>query len=73
MTTRITATVVGGMLKPDQALPLADQTRVKLTIEPLEDKPTPREAWESLKAWIQEHPLRGLGRRLTRDELHERR
>jgi hypothetical protein len=73
MTTHITATVVGGMLKLDKTVPLADQTRVKLTIEPLEEKPTPREAWESLKVWIQEHPLHGLGRRLTRDELHERR
>jgi hypothetical protein len=71
--TQVTATFVNGMLKPDQALPLAEQARVKLTIEPLAEKFEPVEAWQSLKAWIKEHPLHGLGRRLTRDELHERR
>lgn len=72
MSTQITATVVGGLLKPDQALPLPDQTRVKLTIEPLAEGLEPREAWQSLKAWIRETPLHGLGRHMTRDELHER-
>ena len=69
----MTATVERGMLKPDQDLPFAEHTRVTLTIEPIKEKPTPAEAWESLKAWIREDPLHGLGRRLTRDELHERR
>ena len=73
MTTQVTATFVGGILKPDQSLPLADQTRVKLTIEPLVERLEPMEAWQSLKTWIRENPLHGLGRRLTRDELHERR
>jgi hypothetical protein len=73
MTTRVTATVVNGMLKPDQRLPLADDTRVNLTIEPLVEQLEPQEGWESLKAWIRQNPLHGLGRRLTRDELHERR
>jgi hypothetical protein len=71
--TQVTATFVNGMLKPDQALPLAEQARVKLTVEPLAEKLEPVEAWQSLKAWIKEHPLHGLGRRLTRDEIHERR
>jgi hypothetical protein len=61
------------MLKPDQKLPLAEQARVRLTIEPLTEQVEPMEAWQSLKAWIREHPLHGLGRRMTRDELHERR
>ena len=73
MTTQVTATVVGGMLKPDQSLGLADQTRVNLTIEPLVERLEPVEAWRSLKAWIRQNSLHGLGRRLTRDELHERR
>ena len=38
MTTQITATVVGGMFKPDQSLPLAEHTRVKLTIEPIVER-----------------------------------
>lgn len=49
MTTQVTATFVNGMLKPDQTLPLADQTRVKLTIEPLAEQLEPIEAWQSLK------------------------
>ena len=61
------------MLKPDERLPLADQTRVHLTVEPIVEKPEPAEAWQSLKAWIRQNPLHDLGRRLTRDELHERR
>lgn len=73
MTTEVTATVVNGMLKPDQELPMADQTRVKLTIEPIDTKPEPAAAWESLKARLRERPIQGLGRRFTRDELHERR
>jgi hypothetical protein len=73
MTTQMTATVVNGMLKPDQTLRLADQTRVKLTIEPLGEQLEPMEAWQSLKAWIRQRPLHGLGRHLSRDELQERR
>jgi hypothetical protein len=76
MTTQVTATVVGGMLKPDQVLTLADQTRVQLTIEPLaeqRDPATALAAWEAIKARLRARPIHGLGRRFTRDELHERR
>lgn len=73
MTTETTATVIAGMLKLDQALPLPDQTRVKLTIEPLGERSEPQAAWESLKARLRERPIHGLGRRFSRDELHERR
>jgi hypothetical protein len=73
MTTQMTATVVGGLLKPDQSLPLPDDTRVKLTIEPITEEWEPAAAWESLKARLRQRPIHGLGRRLTRDELHERR
>jgi hypothetical protein len=73
MTTQVTATVVGGMLKPDRKLELPDETRVNLTIETLADSFEPAEAWRSLEAWIRQNPVHGLGRRLSRDELHERR
>ena len=73
MTTQVTATVVGGMLKPDEALPLADQTRVRVTIEPLAERPDAVAAWEALMARLRARPIHGLGRRFTRDELHERR
>jgi hypothetical protein len=75
MTTHVTATVVNGMLKPDEALPFAEQSRVRLTIQPIEDwsPEGARAAWESLKAQIREKPLHFGGQRYTRDELHERR
>jgi hypothetical protein len=73
MTTHVTATVIGGMLKPDQSLPLADNTRVNLTIEPVKEGLEPAEAWAALKARLHERPIHALGKHLTRDELHERR
>lgn len=73
MTTQTTATVIGGMLKPDEILRLPELTRVNLTIETLPEQFAAVEAWESLKSWIRDNPQHGLGRRLTRDELHERR
>jgi hypothetical protein len=75
MSTHVTATFVNGMLKPDEVLPLADQSRVRLTIEPIEDWSPARAiaAWEALKARLRERPIHGGGKRFTRDELHERR
>jgi hypothetical protein len=75
MTTQLTATVVGGMLKPDEALPLAEQTRVKLTIDAIEDwsREKTLTAWADLNARLRERPIHGGGVRYTRDELHERR
>jgi hypothetical protein len=72
MTTQMTATVVGGVFKPHQPLPLPEQTRVNLTVEPIVDKAETGTGWEPLKAWIRQNSLHGLGRRLTRDELHKR-
>lgn len=75
MTTQVTATFVNGVLKPDQALALAEQARVRLTIEPIEEW-TPEKgkaAWEALKKQILEKPLHFGGKRYSRDELHERR
>jgi predicted DNA-binding antitoxin AbrB/MazE fold protein len=72
-TTQVEATFTNGVLKPDRPLPLANETRVRVTIEPVEERLSPIEAWAQLKQWIREHPLHGLGRHLSRDELHERR
>ena len=41
MTMQVTATVIGGLLKPDRKLELADQTRVNLTIEPVGERLEP--------------------------------
>jgi hypothetical protein len=73
MTTQVTATFVNGILKPDQALPLPEQARVKLTIEPIGERKNPVATWEALKARLRARPIHGGGKRFTRDELHERR
>jgi len=71
----VTATVVNGMLKPDEALPVTEQSRVRVTIEPIEDwsPEKARAAWESLQARLKEHAILTAGVGYTRDELHERR
>lgn len=76
MTTQVTATYENGVLKPDRPLPLAERARVTVTVEPLAEEWTPENGcgtWAQLKAWILANPMHGLGPRLTRDELHERR
>lgn len=73
MTTQVMATVVGGLLKPDANLPLPDQTRVRLTIEPISERLEPAEAWRSLKERLRQRPIHAAGLHYTRDELHERR
>ena len=75
MNTQVEATFTNGVLKPDQPLPLADQTRVRLTIEPIEEwsREKAMAAWEAILQRLKEHPLHFGGQRFTRDELHERR
>ena len=73
MTTQVIATVVGGMLKPEQSLKLAEHTRVNLTIEPIDAPTRSAAAWNSLKARLRERPIHSAGKHFTRDELHERR
>lgn len=73
--TQVTATYENGIFKPDGMVPLADRSRVRLTIEPIADwsPEGARAAWEAIQARLKEHPIHGGGRRYTRDELHERR
>ena len=81
MTTQVTATVVGGTLKLDEALKFPEQTRVRLTVEPIAGAPpttapqetAPQEAWQAIMERLKERPLHFGDRRYTRDEIHERR
>jgi hypothetical protein len=56
-------------------VPLPDQTRVRLTIEPIDEQSPERAraAWQALEDRLRERPIHGGGVRCTRDELHERR
>ena len=73
MTTQLTATVIDGLLRPDERLTLPNLTRVHLTIESIVEPRHPAAAWESIKARLRQRPIHGGGKRYTRDELHERR
>ena len=74
MTTQVSATLINGLFKPDESVPLAEHSRVRLTIEPITDHSTEAlAAWEAILARLKEHPIRGESVRFTRDELHERR
>ncbi|MBI1830243.1 MAG: hypothetical protein HYR84_02190, partial [Planctomycetes bacterium] len=66
MTTQVTATYVGGQFKPDENLPLAEDTRVNLIIEVIEDEmeaeapPDPQTsiaAWQAIQARLKKHPI----------------
>ena len=72
---QVSATWTGGMFKPDEAVPLADPTRVRLTVEPIDEWSPERAqaAWEALQKLIREQPIHSGGIRYTRDQLHKRR
>jgi hypothetical protein len=75
MVSQLTATVVGGVFRPDQPVPLPEQTRVRLTVEPI-DAWSPEKgqaAWTAFKALAKDQPLHLGGKRCTREELYERR
>ncbi len=69
--TEIMGTIEGGGLKLDQALPLVDHTRVKVTIEPVWDSAAAREAWRRFLEHFDAHPVAGV-KHSTREELYER-
>lgn len=75
MSTHIEATGIGGIRHPDEPVQLPDRSRVRLTIEPSEtwSAEKARAEWESLKARLVKQPLHLGGKRLTRDELYDRR
>ena len=73
MKAELTAIVVDGLLRPDEELPLPNQTRVKLTIETIGNEPDASSVWNALKARLRERPVHGGGKHFTRNELHERR
>jgi predicted DNA-binding antitoxin AbrB/MazE fold protein len=70
--TELTATIEGGVLKPDVALPFPESTRVKLTIEPVDAENTAAAAWQRLKERIRQQPIGGLATNFSREDLYER-
>jgi hypothetical protein len=72
MTAEMMATVEKGALKTDGDVPFPDQTRVKLTIEPVESENPAAAAWKRLLRLIDEKPMVGLAGKFSREELYER-
>ncbi len=75
MTTQIEATFTNGVLKPDVAMSLPEQSRVRLTVEAIEQHSPEKAlaALESIWARLKERPIYGDGVKYTREQLHERR
>jgi predicted DNA-binding antitoxin AbrB/MazE fold protein len=70
----VTATFEDGVLKPEQELGLTSGTKVRLVLETWADVHAQgQEACLELERLSAEFPIDSHGRRLTRDELHERR
>lgn len=69
-----TATFENGTLRLDDALPLEERARVRVTIEPINDwsEEKAQAAWEELKRMIAEKPLHLGGGKFSRDELYDR-
>jgi hypothetical protein len=72
MRTYVDATWVGGAFRPDESLSIADQTRMRLTIEPIDGQQgSAQTAWEAIRQRLHVRPILATGLRYTRDELHE--
>ena len=72
MSNDMTGTVLGGQLKLDEPLSLPDQSRVRVTIQPVVSNDGWAIALKALDRLRQERPIDSGGLRYTRDELHER-
>jgi predicted DNA-binding antitoxin AbrB/MazE fold protein len=69
----IFATVENGVLKPDRELGLSTGTTVRLTLETCDEALSQaQQACDELDDLCDAFPVDSLGRRLTRDQLHER-
>lgn len=65
--------VVSGSLHLEQPVPLPDDTKVRIRIEPVADwQVRQREGLKALQRLIREQPIHSGGTRFTREELHER-
>lgn len=73
MTKRTEAVYSNGALRPVEDLGLTEGQRVRLTVEPVDDRPVDRAAAiANLKASVREMHFRSSGALPTREELHDR-
>jgi predicted DNA-binding antitoxin AbrB/MazE fold protein len=69
----ITTTFEDGVPKPTERLDLRPHSRVRLTVEPLEQDTAEaqRRAWEELEQLWRRSTLDSQGERLSRDQFHK--
>lgn len=69
----IAATFVDGVFKPEEIITIPSGTRVRLTWESSgEQGPARQSQCDELDRLCEQFPIESRGRRLTRDELHDR-
>jgi len=74
MKTAFTGQVIGGALKLDEPIELADTSRVYVTVVPIESANSGwAKALDGLEQLHRERPIDSGGLRFSREELHERR
>jgi hypothetical protein len=74
MSETTTGILVGDTIQLDRSLPIPDRTAVSVTVQPLVAlRAEALEAWSRIQQRLDARPIRGGGKRFTRDELHERR
>ena len=74
MTTVMTGTLIDGVVKLDETVNLPDNSRVSVSIEPIDHDPDKaKAALESFLKRADQRDFNSAGIRFTRDELHERR
>ena len=63
-----------GVFKPDERPPLAESARVRLTVEAISDDDASQreESWSTIQRLWNSSTFDSGGRRLTREQLHER-
>ena len=73
MKTNFNATVVNGGLKLDEPLDLSENSRVRVTVVPVNQT---RQQWlqalDALEKLRENRPISSGGMKFSRDELHER-
>jgi predicted DNA-binding antitoxin AbrB/MazE fold protein len=74
MIIQVDATYANGVLTPDTPTPLAEQTRVKLRVEAVQERTPeqPRQALEAYLEWTRQDKIRLSSQRYTRDEIYDR-
>lgn len=69
----ISVTYSGGVLLPDKPLDLPEGTRLLVALRPEAPDPAGEaKAWETIRQFRESGAFRSGGRKLTRDEMHER-